>query len=94
MRKTRNGGRRSDHPVEENEDEEVEWIPPEHGSWEGLVMAVDTMEEELDESGQKCRNVYLAWNNGRKSVHSLKVARAKCPQKVCSEILHICPMEC
>jgi chromobox protein 1 len=52
------------------------WEPPK-GSWENEVQAVDTIEQD-----RRGLQVYLHWNNGRKSTHAIETAKKKCPMKV------------
>lgn len=53
------------------------WKPP-AGNWENEVMGVDTI-EQTQEGGLQ---VFLAWNNGHKSKHPIKVTYERCPLKV------------
>lgn len=54
------------------------WAPP-SGSWEGAIQAVDTIEMD---SETDTLNVFLHWNDGRKSKHPIEVCYKKCPQKM------------
>jgi len=54
----------------------VNWQPPK-GSWEDDVQAVDTIEQD-----KRGLQVYLQWNNGRKSTHPIETAKKKCPMKL------------
>jgi chromobox protein 1 len=56
--------------------ERKHWEPPK-GSWENDVQAVDTIEQD-----RRGLQVYLHWNNGRKSTHAIDIAKKKCPMKV------------
>ncbi|KAH0558630.1 hypothetical protein GP486_004720 [Trichoglossum hirsutum] len=59
----------------ERERERTRWEPPK-GSWENEVQAVDTIEQD-----RRGLQVYLQWNNGRKSTHAIETAKKKCPMK-------------
>ncbi|KAH0545215.1 hypothetical protein FGG08_000669 [Glutinoglossum americanum] len=56
--------------------ERKHWEPPK-GSWENDVQAVDTIEQD-----KRGLQVYLHWNNGRKSTHAIETAKKKCPMKL------------
>ena len=58
-------------------DKPGDWKPPK-GSWEGKVQGVDTIEQADDGELQ----VYLMWNDGKKSKHPIKVCYDRCPQTV------------
>ena len=52
------------------------WNAP-SGSWEDEIQAVDTIEKD-----EKGLHVYLKWNDGRKTRHSIEQTYVKCPLKV------------
>lgn len=56
------------------------WAPPK-GSWEDQVQTVDTIEQ--DDKG--ALHVYLLWNDGTKSKHSIERCYDKCPRTVRSQ---------
>lgn len=54
------------------------WEPP-SGSWENLIMTIDTVEKDTKDGSLQ---VYLHWNDGRKSKHSAPTCYKKAPQKM------------
>ena len=52
------------------------WEPP-SGSWENDVLAIDTIESNKDGL-----QVYLHWEDGKKSKHAIETIYKKCPQKM------------
>ncbi|KAI9821509.1 MAG: hypothetical protein M1826_000631 [Phylliscum demangeonii] len=52
------------------------WKPP-SGSWEEAVQAIDTIEQD-----GKFMQVYLHWENGKKTKHPIDYVYKKCPQKM------------
>lgn len=67
-------------------DKLTSWEPP-RGTWEDDVNNVDAVEEQADATtGEKIRQAFIMWNDGRKTMHPLHVINQKCPQKVGSRL--------
>lgn len=59
------------------------WKPP-PGSWEDEIESIDACEPlgSCDGRGNKELTVFVTWNNGQKTRHSMSTLYWKCPRKV------------
>ncbi|KAI5211885.1 hypothetical protein E4T38_00900, partial [Aureobasidium subglaciale] len=78
---TKKRGRNSVKTAEEQPEHAKMSSLPE-GSWEDHVQLIDAVEQAGDGDSKGDLVVYLLWEDGKQTQHSVKVCRQKCPQKL------------